>query len=235
MSKCARAITASWSGFGSPLRFVLPCAASVNIVSISDSNWSAGLTSHWKRASLLAGVPEAVRRAGRDDGDLAGPCLESPCRRREGRGGPRAPRSAPSGRGARARRRRSRAGARSPRPAPTPLRSPRRCGGRPAPHRSRGSRACLLGGIMFEPPWFVARSVAGTGEPDGSAYRVARLLRSGNDPFGAFTRGCLLGCALSSPVGWTSRPPCGGSPRPSGGARRAEPSLAGRIASTRSA
>ena len=35
-----------------PLRFVLPSAASVNIVSISDSNSSAGLTSQRKRASV---------------------------------------------------------------------------------------------------------------------------------------------------------------------------------------
>jgi hypothetical protein len=49
-----------------PLRFVLPSAASVNIVSISDSNSSAGLISHRKRASVSpafqkrCGVPGAT-------------------------------------------------------------------------------------------------------------------------------------------------------------------------------
>ncbi|MDQ3859608.1 MAG: hypothetical protein M3327_14390 [Actinomycetota bacterium] len=50
-SKCACAITASRSGFGTPFRFVLPSLASVNMVSISDSNSSAGRTSQRKRAS----------------------------------------------------------------------------------------------------------------------------------------------------------------------------------------
>jgi hypothetical protein len=49
--KWARAITARRSGFGMPLRLVLPSDASVNIVSISDSNASAGRTSQRKRAS----------------------------------------------------------------------------------------------------------------------------------------------------------------------------------------
>ena len=35
------------TGFGMPLRFVLPSRASANIVSISDSNCRAGLTSQW--------------------------------------------------------------------------------------------------------------------------------------------------------------------------------------------
>ena len=56
-------MTASRSGFGMPLRFVLPSTASVNIVSSSDSNWSAGRTSQTKRTSSspafqnLCGVP----------------------------------------------------------------------------------------------------------------------------------------------------------------------------------
>src|SRR5215471_3465881 len=42
VSRWARATTASRNGFGMPFLFVLPSAASENIVSISDSNWSAG-------------------------------------------------------------------------------------------------------------------------------------------------------------------------------------------------
>ena len=63
VSKCACAITASRSGFGMPLRFVLPSAASANIVSTSDSNCSAGRTSQTKWATSspafqnLCGVP----------------------------------------------------------------------------------------------------------------------------------------------------------------------------------
>ena len=49
MSKCALATTASRSGFGMPFRFVLPSAASANIVSSSDSNWSAGRISQTKQ------------------------------------------------------------------------------------------------------------------------------------------------------------------------------------------
>src|SRR5439155_2980264 len=45
VSKCVFAMTASRSGFGMPFRFVLPSAASANIVSSSDSNCSAGRTS----------------------------------------------------------------------------------------------------------------------------------------------------------------------------------------------
>ncbi len=51
-SKWASAITASRSGFGIPFRFVLPSAASSNMVSSSRSNWSAGLTSQTKVASV---------------------------------------------------------------------------------------------------------------------------------------------------------------------------------------
>ena len=51
MSKWAFAITASRNGFGMPFLFVLPSAASENIVSISDSNWSAGRISHRKTSS----------------------------------------------------------------------------------------------------------------------------------------------------------------------------------------
>jgi hypothetical protein len=48
VSKHALAITASRKAFGMPFAFVLPSAASENIVSISDSNWSAGRISHRK-------------------------------------------------------------------------------------------------------------------------------------------------------------------------------------------
>jgi len=70
VSKCARAITASRSGFGMSLRFVLPSAASVNIVSISDQ------LEGWPHLDgetnvLVAGVREAVHRARRHDGDVA--------------------------------------------------------------------------------------------------------------------------------------------------------------------
>src|SRR5262249_26576212 len=71
LSKCALAITASRSGFGKPFRFVLPSAASVNIVSISDSNWSAGRISQRNRASpspafqKRCGVPGATTATSR--------------------------------------------------------------------------------------------------------------------------------------------------------------------------
>src|SRR6266511_4183397 len=62
-SKWWFAITASRNGFGMPLRFVLPAAASEYIVAISRSNWSAGVTVQTNRASSspafqnLCGVP----------------------------------------------------------------------------------------------------------------------------------------------------------------------------------
>ena len=68
VSKCAFAITASRSGFGIPLRFVLPSAASANIVSSSASNWRAGRTSQTKWASSspafqnLCGMPAGTER-----------------------------------------------------------------------------------------------------------------------------------------------------------------------------
>ena len=71
-SKWALAITASRSGLGMPFLLVLPSAASVNIVSISCSNWSAGRISQRKTASRVAGVPERVLGAGGDDDLLAG-------------------------------------------------------------------------------------------------------------------------------------------------------------------
>ena len=73
----ACAITASCSGFGIPLRFVLPSAASENIVSISDSNCSAGRISHTKCATSspafqnLCGVPAGTVRR------LPGPATSS--------------------------------------------------------------------------------------------------------------------------------------------------------------
>ena len=65
-ARCA--ITASRSGFGMPFRFVLPSAASANIVSISDSNCSAGRISQTKCAisspafQNLCGVPAGTVR-----------------------------------------------------------------------------------------------------------------------------------------------------------------------------
>jgi hypothetical protein len=51
MSNVSRAMTASRSGFGIPFLFVLPSAASENIVSIGCSNLSAGRISQTKCAS----------------------------------------------------------------------------------------------------------------------------------------------------------------------------------------
>ena len=51
-SKWCFAITARRSGFGMPLRFVLPSPASAYIVASNCSNWSAGRTSHRKRAAV---------------------------------------------------------------------------------------------------------------------------------------------------------------------------------------
>ena len=73
VSKWARAITARRRGLGMPRLLVLPSWASENIVSISRSNWSAGRTSHTKRAVLFTGVPELVPRAGRDEDAVTGP------------------------------------------------------------------------------------------------------------------------------------------------------------------
>jgi hypothetical protein len=54
-----------------PLAVGLPSLASTHIVSISDSNWSAGLTSQ-RKCLALAGVPEAVGRARLDRDDISG-------------------------------------------------------------------------------------------------------------------------------------------------------------------
>ena len=51
-SKWWFAITASRSGFGRPFLFVLPSFARPNIVSISFSNWSAGLIAQRNRAAV---------------------------------------------------------------------------------------------------------------------------------------------------------------------------------------
>ena len=59
-----------------PFWFVLPSAASPNMVSINDSNCSAGRTSARKRSVSSPRVPELVRQAGIDQRHLARAELE---------------------------------------------------------------------------------------------------------------------------------------------------------------
>src|SRR5436305_14779458 len=71
VSKCDLAITASRSGLGIPLRFVLPSAASVNIVSNQRLKPQRRAHLQQKARVGLAGVPEAMRRARLNGCDLA--------------------------------------------------------------------------------------------------------------------------------------------------------------------
>ena len=76
MSKWAFAITASRKGFGMPFRLVLPSAASENIVSISDSNWSAGRISHRKTSSSSPAFHQVCDTPGAMPRRLAGADLD---------------------------------------------------------------------------------------------------------------------------------------------------------------
>ena len=71
VSKCERAITASRSGFGSPLRLVLPSGSEREhrLDQRLELERRAHLADEPRPA--LAGVPEAMRRAGRHGQDLA--------------------------------------------------------------------------------------------------------------------------------------------------------------------